>query len=770
MICDGETLLDSYYSVFGNVTPLMLPPAFRQRFVDKYSEEDLKVKKKKVFDSKRIDMNAEGTIYFALERSDQRVTVLHGFTYNAAQWTFYVNGAVQGQDGEHDFLMIFPNGSVVCIEVKNPLSEKSYNRSVIDASKQLKKISLFLDGVARFLGVKINIEKCCAFPLIKKDHYPFKSQIGGHMHFLWEEDLQDINGKISSVFKETSNPSCSSVHALLVGLWINNHDQIDKKTYWNVFGNMINEIDDSLLNQTIYCKADKRSEDLVSIPRPYKNIFKTCLQNIQYITKDQEQILSASPHVFVNGPAGAGKTLIMYARILKCIEEDEQVFVLLPWDHHALELTNLVQIFKPKVTARTVDLVTAVSGQGGCPILFKEMMENCKETLIIFIRPNFLLYRRIYQSIPPDNLKLIQNSFLETLATKKSPHIFCDDFQNSMSHSIFHRISFQTNLDGWTHPISSNDVVLLADFLFQLFSKPTESKRVLWIGCDLLQITQYRLWGTSILIAEVCRYLAALDREGSLHNQTFLLSANMRNSFNIGMILKEGRDKILGTIGPNFDGKSLLKLLPPQQISHYIYGPSPHLYCILESQPYSDTTSEIIQNEVKSMFWSLQATTESHRKIAVIPLYLHSQYLADVESPNNGEKIFWEFREKILALAFPEDVNSDYVRANNVKYFNSLEFSCAVLVLDVSCNVVADALNNEKYDEQAWMNILAHLFAAISRARVACSIVLISTDSKPGKLFHEIRSLLYPYVKTISIDTRHGEKVMKEQTLQQVGN
>ena len=245
----------------------------------------------------------------------------------------------------------------------------------------------------------------------------------------------------------------------------------------------------------------------------------------------------------------------------------------------------------------------------------------------------------------------------------------------------------------------------------------------------------------------------------------------MRNSFNVAMILKDIREKMLETIGRNFDGKSLLKILPPQQISHYIYGPSPHLYCILESQPYSDTTSEIIQNEVKSMFWSLQATTESHRKIAVIPLYLHSQYLADVESPNNGEKIFWEFREKILALAFPEDVNSDYVRANNVKYFNSLEFSCAVLVLDVSCNVVADALNYEKYDsEQALINILAHLFAAISRARVACSIVLISTDSKPCNLFIKIRSLLYPYVKTISIDNRHGEEVMKEQTLEQVGS
>ena len=54
----------------------MLPPAPKQIFVDKFIEEDTKVKRKMQFDSKRVDYEAECDVYRALESLDERIIYL----------------------------------------------------------------------------------------------------------------------------------------------------------------------------------------------------------------------------------------------------------------------------------------------------------------------------------------------------------------------------------------------------------------------------------------------------------------------------------------------------------------------------------------------------------------------------------------------------------------------------------------------------------------------------------------------------------------------
>ena len=97
-----------------------------------------------------------------------------------------------------------------------------------------------------------------------------------------------------------------------------------------------------------------------------------------------------------------------------------------------------------------------------------------------------------------------------------------------------------------------------------------------------------------------------------------------------------------------------------------------------------------------------------------------------------------------------EGVDPEFVCANNVKYFNSLEFSSAILVLALSSQEVSSDIDDN--GELALLNILAHMYAAISRARVCLSIVLISSDNKPSKLLSDVCSILGPCVKTVDVN------------------
>ena len=250
LICGGKALLDSYFHISENSIrpnqPLMLPPAFRQTFVDKYTDEDLKVAKKTTSDAQRINFDAECAVYDTLQTLDERITVLHGFKYTENQWKTFVNDGKLGQAGEHDFIVIFPSGTIICIEVKNPSSSKSQKRAISEASTQLKRLEKFLNGISEVLQVKHDFVKFCALPFINEnDSFSMQNHKVEGISFIWKEDLKNLNGKIDSYLKEDDSGTSFEIQDLIVGLWIDNYDQEGQKnpSYWNVYGNLIDVID-----------------------------------------------------------------------------------------------------------------------------------------------------------------------------------------------------------------------------------------------------------------------------------------------------------------------------------------------------------------------------------------------------------------------------------------------------------------------------------------------------------------------------------------------
>ena len=129
----GEKFLEHSYNVIEE--PIRLPPAVRQKFVDYFSEEELKVKKKLVLDSRRLEYNAESIVYRAIEKLNEKMIVLHGLKYKRDQWSSFSKEQKSPEAGEHDFAVLLPNKTVIVIEVKRTSRLANIQPNLKDAVK-----------------------------------------------------------------------------------------------------------------------------------------------------------------------------------------------------------------------------------------------------------------------------------------------------------------------------------------------------------------------------------------------------------------------------------------------------------------------------------------------------------------------------------------------------------------------------------------------------------------------------------------------------------
>ena len=552
----GKLLVDSYYSFYNDeiAPPLILPPAFKQDHVDLYTSKDLETGAKKVYDSKRRDFDDERKVYHALENINQKCIVLHSFDYSAEQCKDLVQDDFSFKAGEHDFVVMLPNNTIVCIEVKRVkkpdtdqcINIKGVERAYREANKQLSRLEKLvnaIDATHKFI-------KFVAFPSMDKkdlaDIPSFSKSMDkidladiscfseSNTLILCRDNIEMISVRLDDLIKKTDGINqWSDLSYILIGIWLSNKGL--NSHYPHVLGNTIDDVNIKLVNQTIFFKPDQRSEALTKIPAPYQTVFKDHLQGIKYINKDQKKVLLADFPIFVNGPAGSGKTLMMSARILELLGQGIRVAVLIPWGDHAQDLKELAERLS-NVPVILLFVVDKIVSQNGCPVLFNKMLEQCEQfKLVIFVRPNFLMFRGIYLKIDPQNLVKIHESFLNYLSTGKH-HIFCDDFQNSISHSIFFHNN--CNADG-AHPLSPSKIMPIADFLFKKYN---DGSLNLWIGCDLMQTVQYRLWSNQILIMKTREMIHDIIKFNAYNKNFISLFANLRNSHDIGLLLKASND------------------------------------------------------------------------------------------------------------------------------------------------------------------------------------------------------------------------------------
>ena len=749
-ILAGRRFLDSYLAT-NESGPLVLPAVPTQKHVDHYNEDDLKVNRKKDYDTKRIDNEAECAVYRTLENLKQKIIVIHGFSYSKDQWDMLLNNSEEkgmGREGEHDFLVIVPNCTLICIEVKRPKSEKKFRSLYKEATRQANQCGQFLKSL--LAPLKLPFKEFCAFPLTCRDD-GMKSDIKEHnidIPILWKDNI----GPSLSEYTTNSNVwrTTSDIEALIVGLWLENQGKrgmegIDE--IWDLFGKTIKQTNDQLKSQELYLKSLNRSCNLKKVPKEYKAMFQNHLHGIEYVTQEQLNLLCQEDddsfkqsYVLVNGCAGSGKTLIMYARILRllhCMKYDEQILLLLPWWDAADVFMKMIEKFDKDISMKKMDLVGYLRKSKDQPDIigsFTKQMKECTEKIVIFVRPNFILRDFISQ----DLLNAMHSIFLATLKNRKW-HIFCDDFHSSFAHSM---VQAPDNLDASADACTKEP---LADFLLNLLSKNGNKDndcvpQSLWISCDLMQTVQFSFW-----MWAYDQYQGTIDKIYGLFkkHQICRLSGNLRNAHGIALILSDLKEKFLDLCGDNRE--KIMEILPSQGSYHFIQGFTTKLYCVTENN--MGKVKSIVTNELNLIDRSYQAT-EISNMIAVIPVYHHVSVVNEKMSGARGD---WsmDIQKMVEHIACGDkmrtfDKNLHF--ADYVKYANSMEFPCAVIVVDLSCSGVEVSAQDMN---RSLMNILSHVYVGISRAKVYCSIILICSDDKPNELYKEVLQVLLPHVKII---------------------
>ena len=234
----GERFLEHSYSLNDVLEePILLPPAVRQKFVDYFSEEDLKVKKKLVLDSRRLEYNAESTVYRAIEKLNEKMIVLHGLKYKSDQWSGFSKEQKSPEAGEHDFAVLLPNKTVIVIEVKRPSRLANIQPNLKDAVKQLDRFERFFRDLVSFADTKIQytIFKFCAFPEIEKNEIPVTDlEKIEASPIIWRDDLKDFRETLLrfGVSFETDVDVVqyvSKVNALMIGLWLKNSSGFEEE-------------------------------------------------------------------------------------------------------------------------------------------------------------------------------------------------------------------------------------------------------------------------------------------------------------------------------------------------------------------------------------------------------------------------------------------------------------------------------------------------------------------------------------------------------------
>ena len=447
----------------------------------------------------------------------------------------------------------------------------------------------------------------------------------------------------------------------------------------------------------------------------------------------------------MNGSAGSGKTLMMYARILKlleCMGENEQILMLLPWRDTAESFMKIVKQFNDSVTVEIIDLLGDIrehKDYANLTSLLSNKMKGCTEKVVIFVRPNF----HFEFDLRREFVVSMQERFLRMLKDKRW-HIFCDDFHSTFAHSMSES---KTKNSTWMLPSSSTDFLfdLLSTNVCDIDQKPSS----LWISCDLMQTVQFGFWGKYLLHKAEGTFDRVIDL--CVKHRDVSLSGNLRNHHGIATLLMDLMEKFLEMSGGN--RVKIQQILPRQGFNHYIQGFITKLYCVLgkESNLAEDRMTKIVRKELKLIHRSYEAAALHNSKLAVITVYLH---ISNDITPAARKKWFEDIRSTVKFAAESEGLNNFDITENfvdYVKYAVSIEFPCAVLIIDLSSPQSKDTAHSSKSLQHSLMNILAHIYVGVSRARVYCSIILICSDDEPNELYKEVLNILKPHVKTIEV-------------------
>ena len=404
---------------------------------------------------------------------------------------------------------------------------------------------------------------------------------------------------------------------------------------------------------------------------------------VQNLTTQQYSVFNSNENLmWINGPAGTGKTVILCSKIIELLIQSDG--------------NNKVVVFK-------------FTGEGNNSQHYQCALDQYK------LDQYKLISSDKYEHTPAEFGNLITESvcrviivevgyinttdFTNKLSELSGYHVFVDDIQCMFR---FHTtVEQRTDLIDRLIELSINQKVWIEDPIEDSM-KHTKEKKV-WIACDIAQLWSFfyprdnPLNLNSLLIDK-------LDT-----NQRRILTKNLRNTCDLANILSVVRDQLRGDYVKSYSPESgnLDLVLPTQSQGHFIHGPLTVIHVFNDFNPASIV--RVFNTELDKLcaeFKYSDMTSGEH--IGVV----HTVYNSDV---------------------IPLVRDSVYKRCNNTvkiavcySYNSSSAEWPAVVVL---CKVW-------DYKEAGY---LTSLYLALSRARVHCTVIIYpmkgqTLDSKPSML------------------------------------
>ena len=604
---DGQAISD-LYKFSEEDRPIMLPRAPKQTYIDVFPNADDPENDFRDEKTRQSNYETEVTMYRALEKLNENIIVLHGFEYSHHQYRVLDRDHVRKgcldckktpkkKEGECDFLVI-GRGYVVIIEVKDMTDvghvtacEEDFHLCIIgentqnpgcDQKKQSQAlIATFTKSLVqrkkivdfiKFLEKDASIFQYTVYPnfskkfrkefQVEQDQLPtiiFKEDLNNFeiwwKDFLTSSSLSDKEGSYDHSYSEKTKN-------VLLAIWCTDTNGECDYSKCSI-GKCIKTIDKELRQGIISFRTKRRSANPAVLDAP--DVMKRYI-GINYLNKKQyEAFHSKEKLMWINGPAGAGKTIIFIGKIIQ---------------HVLLNQNNKVILL---VFGRRPDFGALNSGR------YQRAFNNAgiKHDEIFYQKLSYRDLHKAASKLFKDNQVVILHLF------DPGPEYLADFFLACLKKTL--------SVSSWTifvDDFQCNLLLAVKEPLMRLLSVLTISTGLdllsVWIACDLAQC---------FYIHCTIPQLASFLFEFLSPREMLSLCYNLRNSSEISQFLSVVRNRFSEFYGLHLNGPDTdhhVSIMVPKHIpGHLIHGPRTVVHVV---QSYNvDLVCNILNKELAKL-------------------------------------------------------------------------------------------------------------------------------------------------------------------------
>ena len=606
----------------GRNGPTMIPPIPDSKFIDKLPEGELDGPNIQEKDHQEA-YEAEVKLFRRFEEIQDTCLVIHQLEFTHEQYSAFVNEHQCSKkqckkgpeihpchkqkseiEGECDFVLV-GNNFVAVFEVKGlhfRLQDEDKNKfegcckSAILQRNKMKVLTRSLNSSMMFFQFTV-------FPNISLHEIKEESYLGDGT-LLFAEGLENLSSLIDAC-EEFSSPLTLDeffIGVCLLGLWC-----LDQKCGWDVTSGdltkCIKDIDEKLRRALVTRKSvdtektektsgrgkekAKRKQypenpEMVEAPISVKDSL-----NISCLTKPQlDAIESKKRFLWVEGPAGTGKTLAMTGKIIDIVLKEppeRRILVILPGKKFHKAIQCHIKVLE-KITTCSILSPFDYEMDMDMELIFKSRRPDlCHEELRKLKNRVSAAQRDLSEQLSKTKSRIVflpmkglfcESAMYDTIAS--FDHVFVDDYQHIDGDLT---AEVRANLPVFNKSDCPKNII--ADGLYPVIKNSSTNNTSLWIFSDKGQTPRYQFirFGNSLYKKEL------FDNFKNLFASKILLTKNLRNTYEISTVLSIIRKYYNMIDSPGEEsGTSTLNILQQKQ-GHFLRGTKPTIYLLRDDKP-----------------------------------------------------------------------------------------------------------------------------------------------------------------------------------------